>query len=201
MRIQYGTLLTSYHACKAFILGFLIFLIGFFNGCLQNLLGKSEKLILQSRKINVTERLDFYYCDLPYDDCLCSVLSNKSDTSDGCITYFQLVGSRILPLVSFLLQIYLIRELFSFSAGRPRVIIYALWITSIFIFIGMTISIYWNSCYQAYISGSLLVTGASLCMLSMHNVLVVRDHQVSSYNCNQMIIAHKSERDNTASKS
>jgi hypothetical protein len=201
MRIQYGTPLTSYHACKAFILGFLIYLTGSFNGYLHNLLGKSERSILQSRKINVTERPDFFYCDLPYDDCLCSVLSNKSDISDDCITYFQLVSSRILPLVSFFLQIYLARQLFSFSADRPRVVIYALWVASVFTFIGMTISIYWNSCYHAYITSFLLLTGASLCLLSMHNVLVVRDHQVASYNCNQMIIAQKSERDNTASKS
>ena len=201
MKIQFGTSLTSYHAFKAFLLGFSLFIIGVFNVCFHNFFGKSEKSILQSHNINVTQRLDVFFCDLPYDDCLCSVLSNKSDTSDNCITYAKLLGSRVLPLVSFILQIFLIRELFSFSADRLRVVIYALWIASIFTFIGLTISIYWSSCYHAYISFILYVTGVSLALLSMHNSLVVHDHLRSSFNCNQILVGQKSEKDNKEGKS
>jgi hypothetical protein len=201
MKIQFGTRLTSCHAFKAFFLGFSLCIIGVFNVCFHNFFGKWEKSILQSRNINVTRRLDVFFCDLPYDDCLCSVLSNKSDTSDNCITYAKLVASRFLPLVSFILQIFLIRELFSFNADRPRVGIYALWIASIFTFIGLTISIYWSSCYHAYISFILYVTGLSLALLSMHNSLVVHDHLRSSFNCNQIVVVQKSEKDNKGDKS
>jgi hypothetical protein len=200
MKIKYGTTLTSYHMLRAFFLGCVVFAIVWFNLSLQNLLGESQESILRSRGLNVTHTSTILYCDLPYDDCLCSVLLNKSDTSQNCITYVQLVESRILPLVSFFLQIFLVRELFSLSADRHRVFIYALWIASIFTFIGMTICIYWSSCYHVYITVTMYWTGASLCFLSVYNVLVNGDRVPFSSNPNQIIIAHRSEKNNNASK-
>lgn len=137
---------------------------------------KSTKFYWRSRKINSavtqynsdTTSAFFFYCNLPFNDCLCSVISNKSDTSDKCITYAALVGSRILPMISFFLQIILVREIFSFSTDCPRIVIFTLWITSIFAFIGIPISIYWNDCFQVYITIILMFTGMLLSTLGIY---------------------------------
>jgi hypothetical protein len=199
MKIQFGTPLTSNHLFGTFVFGCVIFAINFFNLHLQSLLAESEESIINSRGLNVTHISPLLYCDLPYDDCLCSVLSNKSHTSEKCITYVQLVGTHILPFISFFSQICLIRELFSLSGDHRRVIIYALWIVSIFIYVGMTIGIYWSACYHLYITIALYWTGGSLCLLSCHNLKVGIDRMNSISSRNQVIVSYKSETTNNES--
>jgi len=202
MKIQYGTTIWQpYHMVIAFVLGGVVVATSLFNEYLLSLFGESVKSILDSRKVNVTNKAPVFYCDLPYDNCLCSDLTNKSHTSEKCITNIQLVGSRILPLISFLLQIFLVRELFSLSGDHRRVIIYTLWIVSILIFIGMTISIYWSSCFQVHVSLILFLTGASLWILSWHNAMTNASRASAFFNLNQVIIADRSERTNNANRS
>jgi hypothetical protein len=201
MKIQFGTPLTSNHLYGTFFFGCVIVAIIWFNLHLQSLLAKSEKSIIKSRGLNVTHISSLLYCDLPYDDCLCSVLSNKSNISEKCITYVQLEGSRILPFISFFAQICLIRELFSLSGNYRRVIIYVLWIVSILIFVGIKIGIYWSACYHVYITAALYLTGASLCLLSFHNLTVGTDRMDSISNHNQVIVPHRSEATNNESRS
>jgi hypothetical protein len=201
MKIQFGTPLTSNHVVGTFVFGCVVFAIIYFNLHLQSLLAESEESIINSRGLNVTHSSPLFYCDLPYDDCLCSVLSNKSHTSEKCITHVQLVGSRILPFISFFAQICLIRELFSLSGDHRRVIIYALWIVSIFIYVGMTIGIYWSACYHLYITIALYLTGALLFLLSLHNLKIGTDRMKSISNRNQVIVSYRSITTNNESRS
>jgi len=199
MKIHYGTILTTYYVFGAMLLGCVVFAIGCFNMYLQRLLGESEESILHSRGLNVTRGSEILYCFLPYDDCLCSVLSNKSNASENCITYDQLVGSRILPLVSFFLQIFLVRELFSLSGDHRIVAIFVLWIASILTFLGMIISIFWSSCYQAHISFTLFVTGEVWCGLSFHNMLYNAERIPSSRD-NKIVPVYGSKRNDKVSR-
>jgi hypothetical protein len=201
MRIKYGTPLTSRHAWRACYLGFLVYIVIISNGNLQSFIGEAEKSILESRNTTLTQRLPFLYCNLPFNDCLCSVVSNKSDTSDKCITYAVLVGSRILPMISFFLQIVLVRDIFSFSTDCPRIVIFTLWITSIFAFIGIPISIYWNDCFQVYITLILMFTGMLLSALGIYNVIIVHSYHVANLNRNQAVVVENSEKDNKGEKS
>jgi membrane protein implicated in regulation of membrane protease activity len=194
MKIQFGTAMNTHSIVTTFFLGFFVFAINWFNSSLLASFGESEKSILHSRKLNSTHKPDILYCDLSYDDCLCSVLLNKSNTSANCIAYDELLVSRILPLISFFLQIFLVRELFSLITDRCRAIIYVLWIASIFTLISMTISIYWSSCYHVYITFILFLTSGLLLFLSLHNLLVNADRQRSSSNRNQPTIVNRSEK-------
>ncbi len=172
-----------------------------FNSSLQYRLGESQGAIINPRGLNVSRRSFYFYCGLPYNDCLCTVLLNSFNTSKTCITNVQLVGSHILPLISFLLQIYLVRALFSLYTAHRRVIIYALWIVSIFIFIIVTIGIYWSSCFQVSITLILYFTGALLWILSCHNQLINLDDKPYVSNRNITITVHPSERTNAATRS
>jgi hypothetical protein len=201
MKIQFGTKRTPIDVFHTLVLGCVLFAIVWFNANLQYRLGESQESIVDSRGLNVTHISIYSYCELPYNDCLCTVLSNRSNTSEKCITNVQLVGSRILPLITFWLQIYLVRALFSLHTAHRRVIIYALWITSIFIFIIMTISIYWSSCFQVHITFILYCTGALLWFLSCHNQLINLDNESSASNRNITVTVHPSERPNQATRS
>jgi hypothetical protein len=142
MKIQYGTPSTLCYALSIFLFGAVVFAIGYLNVYLQRLRGETEESILLSRKLNLTNTPKVFHCNLRCDDCLCSVLLNKSNSSENCIIDSQIVASRILLLISFFLQIFLVRELFSLIADHRHIIIYALWIVSFFTVVGMIISIF-----------------------------------------------------------
>ncbi len=200
MKIKYDPPLTTWLSFGSFALASVVFGVCWFTADLHGHFGESVKAILHSRGLNVTNTSPLLYCQLPFDECLCSVLSNESHTSKNCITETQLISSRILPLISFILEVCLIREFFSLSGNHRLVIISVLWIVSIFVFVGMTIVIYWNSCYHVCIT--LIVTAISmfLCYLSFHNLLYGSDPRRLVPNCNRVIIPQREETTHNQNK-
>jgi hypothetical protein len=130
-----------------------------------------HKLSVHSQISNLTSSTnDNSFCNVHYEKCLCSVLSNKTQNSENCITNIELQCSRILPLVAFLFQICLLREVFTLTGNFNRKLIYIAWIASLFIFIALAIGIYWSSCYQFYITGVILLLWLPLGLLAAHNL-------------------------------
>jgi hypothetical protein len=200
MKIQFRTNTSLKDACYTFLFSCVVYAISFFNTHLQSLFGNAEESILSSRGLNVKHISPLLYCELPYDDCLCTVLLNKSDNSEKCFTDIQLMGSRILPIVSFFLQIYLVRKLISLNSNHCRVIIYTLSIVSIFTCIGMTICIFWSSCYHVSITFTLLLTSSILWILSFYNMLVSEERFRSCSHCNKIAADHSSKRNNNPNR-
>jgi hypothetical protein len=89
---------------------------------------------------------------MSYNDCLCSVQSTKTKQLKYCLTDKLLFSSRIFLLVSLVFQIFLIRDLFSFSGKYVRFIVYGLWIISVFIIIIIANGIYRDSCFHRFIN-------------------------------------------------
>ena len=193
LRIQLGTKLNAYEACGPFYVGLLAFLISALNAYYHNVFGAVEKTILQSRNMTITEGNDFFFCDLRYTDCLCSLATNKSDSPLNCITHTQLIIARMLPLISFLGQVYLIQKLFSLHGDQRHVVIITLRIVSILVFIGITITIHWNSCYHAYISCIIYITSCPLWILSMRNAMIVHGHLDSLSKRKRVVLLSKPE--------
>jgi hypothetical protein len=196
MKIRYGTNPTDYYTSRAFILGCVLYSIFWYESSLQYLFGECQESIAQSRGLNVTKIPTVLYCEFPNEYCLCPVSLNTSNSSETCITNVQLVVSRTLPLFSYFLHIILVRELFSLSGNHRRFIIYVLWVISIFIFTGITISIYWSSCSQVYLTGIQGFTAGLLTFLSFHNFINGLEYQDSRSNHNRADIVHSSERIN-----
>lgn len=119
--------------------------------------GTCNHSIDDSHLSNVKSSPRSFSCDLSYQKCLCTFLPNKTANSTSCISDFMFQCSRILPLVSFVLQILIIQELFSLDGDCSRKVVHGARIACLFIFIGLTIGIYWNSCYQQYLSDFLLL--------------------------------------------
>lgn len=84
---------------------------------LLNLFQNSRESIFSSFKPDETFSSMFLQCSIPYDGCRCSVLSNRTDNSIKCITDVEAMTGHVLPLVSYALQLYLIREFFSFKGS------------------------------------------------------------------------------------
>ena len=196
IKIRFGTNPTNYYMFRALIFGCVLYSIFWYEASLQTLLGECQESIGHARGLNKTNIPRVLYCGFPNEDCLCPVSLNTSNSLEKCVSNFELVGSRILPLVSYFLHIILIRELFSLTGNRRRFIIYTLWTISIFIFTCITISIYWSSCFQAYINGIQSLTAGLLAFLSLHNLLTGSERQNSRANHNRTAIVHPSERIN-----
>jgi len=103
--------------------------------------------------LNITSLDIRLFCEMSFDDSLCSVQSTKTKQSKYCLTDNFLFGSRIFLLVSFVLQIFLIHDLFSFSGKYVRFIVYGLWIVAVFIVIIIANGIYRDSCFHRFING------------------------------------------------
>ena len=118
----------------------------------QFTLDKSHRMLMELSTSNVTTSWFELLCGLPYEECLCSVQSTKNISLKDCITDRFLLGSRICPLLSFILQIILIQEVFTITGKYSRFLVKSLWISAVFIFIFIANGIYRSSCFHREIS-------------------------------------------------
>ena len=154
--ITFGT--TSDNVIRAIILAAILLSFTLFAFEFQNALDKSHEAILHSPMSNITSLKMGFFCGIPYGDCLCSVQSKKGEPLKDCLTDKYLLKSRLFILVSFMIQICLLRDLFSFHGEYAGFVVNTLWITYVFIFVIITNSIYQNSCFHRNISGVLCAT-------------------------------------------
>lgn len=85
------------------------------------------------------------------------------------------------------------------NTNHYHVISFALWMASIFTFIGMTLSIYWSSCYHLYITLTLQWTSALLWLLTIHSMELNDDYLYSSYD-DEVAVVDESNTDHDATR-
>ncbi|CAF0891349.1 unnamed protein product [Adineta steineri] len=152
MRIHFGLDINREMHAAGYAMALVMYIISHYD-TLYNL-KTSHESVLKLRMPNVTSNGTDLYCGIPYDDCRCSVVSVKY-----CLTDTQLKLSRIVPIVLFVVQIYLAHELFTLSGDHKHLLICALWITSMFVLIGIIALIYRSSCYHGHTLSILAGTG------------------------------------------
>ncbi len=101
MKIRFG----SNGNLTAILVAVVAFCIGVHCMYYQAHLSRSHDLILKSQPSNVTSTILNRKCGLPYDDYRCSVLSITPNISKFCLDDVQITGMRLLPLLSFVLQL------------------------------------------------------------------------------------------------
>ncbi|CAF2079882.1 unnamed protein product [Rotaria magnacalcarata] len=188
MQIKFGT--TSSNGIRSGLFASILFGFAYFTLEFQNLLDNSHGSILRSPMFNATSFKIGFFCGIPYDDCRCSVQSERNEHFEYCLTDNFLLGSRILPLVSFVIQIWVIRDLFSFSGQYVSFLVYVLWITSVFLFGIIANGIYQNSCFHRYINGFFCCTDIIMFSLVSYDVAISKDINRSS--CNNHNISNDS---------
>ncbi len=127
---------------------------------------------------NITHISDQDRCDIPYDNCRCSVISNKSNESIKCITDIAAMAGHLLPLVSYALQIYGISTLFSFTGYYSQLLTDIFWIIALFVFVIIAIAVHGSSCLHYYTSLIIAVDGMLMTFFLVF--LVKRSHHHNS---------------------
>lgn len=99
-----------------------------------------QKLVFTHRQSNITNIVYHMYTNMPYEDCRCNVVSIES-----CLTDLQLKYTRILPLILFVLEIYILKDILSLKYYRKDFLRNLYWITAIFLLFYLLIIIYRSS--------------------------------------------------------
>ena len=145
----------------------------------------SYRVLMELSTSNVTTSWCGLCCDLPYEECLCSVQVTKNISLEDCVNDRLLLGSRICPLLSFILQIFIIREVFTITGKYSRFLVKTLWISAVFIFIFIANGIYRSSCLHRAINFFVPAVGYTWFLLIIFDLRDVRNTvYVSSSNQN-----------------
>ncbi len=133
--------------------------------CFAGILHMQDSFILQDSQIsvamfkmpNMTSIPQQLYEDIPYNDCRCSVVP-----AEKCLKEGQLKMARIIILSIFSLQVCLLWEFLWLSGDRIYIFAYAYWITSMLIFLAISVLIHQSNYYYDETSWVLLCTGLLL---------------------------------------
>ena len=129
-----------------------------------------------------------------YQTCLCDPAVNVTHDPNICLGNLQLQSARILPLVSFVLQCFSIRELFTLVAGCKHTIVRVAWAISPFILIAIRLAIYADKCYHLVTITSLFLTSGAL-MLFVFREIQRGDHRSVRRNANVIPVAPQTQLD------
>jgi hypothetical protein len=168
MKIRFGT--PDNGESPAIASGFIALIIGF--GCchVQTRLKWTHELIISSRQSNVTSTIFNLSCGLPYNDYHCSALSTTPNASNSCLNNVEITSIRVLPLVSFVLQLITIYELFTLVEVRWRFYVHSLGISSGLTFGVITLLFYHDSCAPTFTTFILFLTSWILFMLAFRDL-------------------------------
>jgi hypothetical protein len=180
MKIRFGT--PDNGKSPAIVLGFLALTIAFPCWFLQARLKWTHDLIINSRPSNVTSTIFNVSCGLPYNDYHCSALLKTSNASKSCLNDAEIASICVLPLVSFVLQLITIYELFTLTEVRWQFSIHSLGIASALTFGVITLLFYHDSCALLFPTGVLFFTSTILCILTIVDMRAHDERRRAAHN-------------------
>jgi hypothetical protein len=180
MKIRFGT--PDNGKSPAIILGLIAFLISYACCHFQTRLKWTHDLIISSRPSNATSTIFNRWCGLPYDDYRCSALSTTPNISQYCLKDVEITSIRLLPLVTFVLQLGVIYELFTLVENRMRFFVHALGMTSGLTFAVLTVLFYHNSCAQFFTTFFLFLTSGILFILNIRDMQAHDERRRAAHN-------------------
>jgi hypothetical protein len=111
----------------------------------------------------------FLKYNIPYDEYLYSVTSNKSDNLILCILDIQTLGGHILPALLFVLQVYPIYKLFSLTANCSHLLKNLFRVIALLIFVIIAIAAQESYTYL-YFYTSYIVCSSDFCLYMVYSV-------------------------------
>jgi hypothetical protein len=133
---------------------FITIVISYFNDQVNH----CRERIFSLSSTNITSNSSFLKCNIPYDECRCSIISNKSTEAIECVTDIQIIAAHILPLVSYVWQLYIIYKLFSFTGRYSHILRHISWAIALFVFIIIAIGTRGNTCLYYNTSDTLILS-------------------------------------------
>lgn len=144
------------------VLGLLLMSIGFKLGLLKNEFLDARQSLFPLSTGNTTDTTNQYRCDVPFDDCRCSMLSNKSETSIKCITDAQAMNAHIIPLISYVVHLYIIYKCSSITGKYSRILTDLFWVIALAVFVVIAIAVHGSSCIHYYTTAVLSLSSVFL---------------------------------------
>jgi hypothetical protein len=128
---------------------------------------------------NMTIDSNLSPCRIPYDECRCSVLSNRSGLTTECLMDVEAMIGHILPLVIYALQLYLIYKLVSVTGKYSHILTDIFWIIALVVFVIIAIAVHGSSCFHFY--SVLIICSTSILLVALVFYLFgrVRDQHLS----------------------
>jgi len=147
---------------RIIVLGYSLIGISMFSMHHLDTLQTSRESLIHSRMPTAEVGGLFESCSTPYDDNRCSVQLISNNHSENCLTDIEAMTGHILPLVSFVMQVCLIRELFVLRGNYSHILVNILWLVSLFTFIIVIVAAHGSTCYNVYAIGITFLTGCLL---------------------------------------
>lgn len=194
IQIQYGTTNTAnrYRSALFLFLAIVALVVNYiFMTCLP--IGTLLVCEKSSQKLNASVS-DGMQCPPLYRQCWCSLQTQGAENSNGCS--FETCRRYLHPLVLiwFVLQVCILRELFTCVGCWSRVFVYFLYTLAFLIFISMYILIYWSNCFHRYTATILHMTCGFLGAVAIHDLLNPRARVISSQYDTSRVNRHRIRR-------
>ena len=148
--------------CGAIILSISLVIMSY-NEQIEN----CRKTNLSLSSTNMTLNSSSLQCNIPYEECRCSVIQNKSNNAIECITDIQTMTAHISAIVSSVLQLYIIYELFPFIGKYSHILKIVFWVIALFVFIIIAIALHGSTCLYYNTSETLILSSRLLCVIAI----------------------------------
>ena len=118
-----------------------------------------QKSVFNFRERNFLNVDSDIYVDISYEDCRCNIVSIES-----CLTHLQYKYTYILPIILFLLEVYIIKDILSLDYYQIYTIMNIYWICSIFILFYLFRIVYLSSYH--YILTAIILSSLGVILFS-----------------------------------
>ena len=192
----------SYIVARLSFLTLILFLLSYTSVSLEQRYQKSRKSLFRWPSGNTTHDSIWEKCNISYDNCRCSVMTNKTDASVECISDTAAMAGHLLPLVSYALQIYAISTLFSFTGKYSGLLTDICCFVALFIFVIIAIAVHGSSCLYSYTS--LVIAEMNILLIIFFMYVIKRSHNHNSaheikdtHNHERVVVANNQGRTTT----
>lgn len=108
------------------------------------------------------------HCNVSYDECRCSAMSNETHQSPFCINDTQFTRGYIFTLISYAVQIYSISKLFFFTGKYSEILTDLFWVIALTLFVLIMLFIQGNPARQSYVVHILFLCASFLYFFSLY---------------------------------
>lgn len=116
------------------------------------LLDATQKAVFTFRMSNITISSTGSYRTVPFQECICSIISIGE-----CIVDSLLRDIRVVPLLLFALLVYFFWNGLTISGDGVHIFVYLYWMCCFVGFFTILIIVYWKNCYYSEMSILLIV--------------------------------------------
>ena len=168
IKIKYSLDIRKVPKLRAVVCGLAIMLISVETMNFCNQIENCRKTIFSLSSTNMTSNSSSLQCDIPYEECRCSVTPHKYSNAIQCITDNQAMAAAISSLVSYLLQLYIICVLFSFTGKYSHTLTDIFWVIALLVFIIIAIGVHGGTCLYGNTIWTLIFSGHILLSIALY---------------------------------